>query len=113
MSLVYARTAPTDLRKGFNGLYALVRREHGREPAVGERFLFTNRSRSTCKVLECDGTGIRILSKRLSGRRFAALWMRERDGGVELTAVELDLYLAGCKEVGYMELVVPRAASNS
>lgn len=101
-------------RLRFNGLYALVRREHGREPAVGERFLFTNRNRTTCKVLEADGTGLRVLAKKLSGARFAPLWMRDRDGRVELTAVELDLYLAGCKEVGYMELGGPRPPrSNS
>lgn len=32
---VWARTAPTDLRLGYNGLYGLVKRELGRDPPLG------------------------------------------------------------------------------
>ena len=114
MTTVFARTTPTDLRAGYNGLYALVRREHGREPAVGERYLFTNARRKSCKVLERDENGIRILMKRLDRGKFAPLWLREQNGEVRLSSLELDLYLTGCQEVGYKQFHGARSTpSNS
>ncbi len=55
---VWAWTAPTDLRKGFGGLYEMVRHELGRDPLTGDAFLFVNRRRSSAKVLVWDGTGL-------------------------------------------------------
>ena len=54
---VHAYAAPADLRKGFEGLSALVREELDRDPLSGDLFLFTNRTRRRSKVLLFDGTG--------------------------------------------------------
>ena len=70
---VWARTAPTDLRKGYNGLYGLVKNELGRDPLSGDLHLFVNRQRTSCKVLMWDGTGLCIFMKRLERGRFALL----------------------------------------
>lgn len=98
---VWARPRPTDLRKGYNGLFALVRDELARDPLSGDLFLFVNRRRSGCKVLLWDGTGLCIFMKRLEEGRFAALW---RDGAeaevVRLTSTELSLFIEGCELVG-------------
>lgn len=96
---VFAYPAPTDLRKGYNGLYGLVERDLGRDVLGGEVFLFVNRRRTSCKVLVWDGTGLCIFSKRLEQGRFAALW---RDDGkvVRLTASELALFIEGCDLIG-------------
>lgn len=75
--LVCAYRRQADLRKGFEGLSALVQQALGQDPLSGALYLFTNRRRTTAKVLQFDGTGLSLYIKRLAQGRFAALW----DGG--------------------------------
>ena len=96
---VWAYPAPTDLRKGYNGLFGLVKTELGRDPMSGDLFLFVNRRRNGCKVLVWDGTGLCIFQKRLEEGRFASLW-REDGQTVQLTTSELALFIEGCALVG-------------
>lgn len=105
---VFAWTAPCDLRKGYNGLYALACNELAGDPEAGDYFLFVNRRRSSCKVLYFDGTGLCIFMKRLERGRFAPLWRRDGQGArVQLTTSELSLYLEGCQLVGVHRLAPP------
>ena len=97
---VLAHAAPTDMRKGFDGLVALVREHLSAEATSGDLYLFVSRDRVRAKVLWWDGTGLCVYAKRLEQGRFAALWGRVRDGRVELSAAELGLFLEGCREVG-------------
>lgn len=93
---VFARRQPTDLRKGFDGLYGLVRNELGQDPLRGDLFLFVNRRRTSAKVLLWDGTGLCIYAKRLSKKRFTRLWPRSGSAGpMTLTQTELSLFLEG------------------
>jgi len=93
---VWARPRPTDLRKGFRGLTALVRHEFHRDPRSGDLFLFVNRRRTSAKVLLWDATGPCIYHKRLIRGRFAKLWRAEReDRPLRLDVNELNLFLAG------------------
>jgi transposase len=96
---VFAYPAPVDLRKGYDGLYGLVKQGLGRDPLSGDLFLFSNRRRRGCKVLVWDGTGLCIFQKRLERGCFASLF---RDDGkpVQLTSSELALYIEGCDLVG-------------
>lgn len=104
---VFARAAPTDLRKGFEGLSALVRESLGRDPTSGDLFLFVARNRIRAKVLLWDGTGLCIFAKRLEQGRFAALWERTRGSEIELTSTELALFLEGCRLVGRERISPP------
>ncbi|MBX3276348.1 MAG: IS66 family insertion sequence element accessory protein TnpB [Sandaracinaceae bacterium] len=112
---VWARTAPTDLRKGYNGLYGLVKNELGRDPLSGDLHLFVNRQRTSCKVLMWDGTGLCIFMKRLERGRFALLRRDPESGAVRLSASELALFIEGCDLVGRQALtpepLTPMAAS--
>ena len=94
---VWARPRPTDLRKGFGGLRALVERELGHDLRVGDLYLFVSRRRHLAKVLCWDGTGLSLYTKRLAGRRrFAKLWRQGEAGApLRLTAAELNLFLEG------------------
>lgn len=93
---VYARNRPTDLRKGFDGLYALVLHELGRDPLDGDLFLFVNTRRTSAKVLLWDGTGLCIYAKRLARKRFSTLWTDLEDGRtLQMTHAELRLFLEG------------------
>ena len=100
---VFAYPAPVDLRKGYDGLYGLVKQGLNRDPLSGELFLFSNRRRRGCKVLVWDGTGLCIFQKRLERGCFASLF---RDDGrpVQLTSSELALYIEGCELVGRRSL---------
>jgi len=104
---VYAFGAPTDLRKGFDGLSGLVTGELGQDPLSGDLFLFVNRAQTLTKVLMWDGTGICVYSKRIEQGRFACLWRRPEEGRLRLTMSELALFLEGSKLVGRMKLSPP------
>lgn len=93
---VFARNGPTDLRKGFDGLYALVVNELGQDPLKGDLYLFINTRRTSAKVLLWDGTGLCIYTKRLCRKRFSKLWSDAAQGlPLALTNAELQLFLEG------------------
>jgi transposase len=93
---VFARRKPTDLRKGFDGLYGLVRNELGQDPLKGDLYLFVNRRRTSGKVLHWDGTGLCIYAKRLAKKRFTKLWEdAESSTPLTITQTELSLFLEG------------------
>jgi transposase len=62
---------PVDLRKSFNGLYAVARCELGEIPEDGGMFIFSNRTRNRIKVLCFDGTGCWVSVKRLEQGTFS------------------------------------------
>jgi transposase len=101
---VYAFGAPVDLRKGFDGLTALVTLGLGRDPLSGNLFLFVNRDRRRAKVLLWDGTGLCIYAKRLEQGRFACLWRPDGSATLRLTMSELALFLEGSTLVGKVAL---------
>jgi transposase len=100
---VWAYGKPTDLRKGYNGLWGLVTNELGLDPMSGALFLFANVRRTGCKVLLWDGTGMCILMKKLERGRFANLWSTA-GAPVRLTSSELALFIEGCTIVGKKSL---------
>ena len=55
----------TDMRKGFDGLYALVRDRLELEPLSGHVFLFSNAQRNRLKLIFWDGSGLWVCAKRL------------------------------------------------
>jgi transposase len=104
---VYAYAQPTDLRRGFDGLCALVSQGLQRNPLDGDVFLFVSRDRIRAKTLHWDGTDLCIYAKRLERGRFARLWRDERDGPITLTVSELDLFFEGSTIVGRVALTPP------
>ena len=54
---VYVAVQACDMRKGFNGLHALVTGPLGEDPSQGALFVFTNRRRNRLKILFWDATG--------------------------------------------------------
>lgn len=104
---VYAYGAPADLRKGFDGLSALVTKGLHRDPLSGDLFVFANRTRKRAKVLLWDGTGLCIYAKRLERGRFACLWRDDGMRALRLTLSELHLFLEGSTLVGRVALSPP------
>ena len=62
---VFLATEPTDMRKGFDGLFALVENVIREDPFSGHLFVFRNRRRDRLKVLWWDTDGLAIFYKRL------------------------------------------------
>jgi transposase len=67
---IYLATGATDMRKGFNGLYGIVRDRLQCDPLSGHVFLFSNAQRNRLKVLFWDRSGLWVCSKRLEKGRF-------------------------------------------
>jgi transposase len=97
---VYAYPEAVDLRKGYDGLFGLVKQGLGRDPLSGDLFLFVSGKRKGCKVLVWDGTGLCIFQKRLERGCFAAPWRDGKSDVVTMTASELALFIEGCELVG-------------
>lgn len=110
---VYAYGVPVDMRKGFDGLSALVEHQLKRDPLSGDLYLFVNRDRRKAKVLVWDGTGLCIYSKRLETGQFACLWRARESDKLSLTMSELQLFLEGSRWVGRVDLSPPIYARNA
>ncbi len=104
---VYAYAAPVDMRKGYDGLSAVVRESLGQDPLNGDLYLFVARNRIRAKVLLWDGTGLCVYAKRLERGRFACLWRRREGETLELSNSELQLFLEGCELIGRRRLSPP------
>jgi transposase len=62
---VFLAIEPTDMRKGFDGLFALVENVIQEDPFSGHLFVFRNRRRDRLKLLWWDRDGLAIFYKRL------------------------------------------------
>src|SRR5208282_5059292 len=62
---VFLATQPTDMRKGFDGLFALVENVIQEDPFSGHLFVFRNARRDRLKLLWWDRDGLAIFYKRL------------------------------------------------
>jgi transposase len=83
----------TDMRKGFDGLAALVQQVLHKDPFGGHLFVFRGKRADRVKILVWDGTGLVLYAKRLERGRF--VWPLTREGVVELTAAQLSMLLEG------------------
>ena len=92
---VYLATAPTDMRKGFDTLAALVKQFFKHDPLSGHLFLFVGRGRDRLKILYWDGDGFCIWYKRLEEGTFRLPATRDGDASVQLKASELAMLLEG------------------
>lgn len=92
---IYLALGATDMRKGFNGLYGLVRDQLQCDPLSGHLFLFTNAQRNRLKLLFWDTTGLWVCSKRLEKGRFYWPESGDAQGKVLLSHEEFAMLLGG------------------
>ncbi|CAL1242023.1 IS66 family insertion sequence element accessory protein TnpB [Candidatus Methylocalor cossyra] len=84
---VYGR--PVDLRKSFEGLYALTRHALKADPLSGDRYAFINRRGTQIKVLYWDRSGFCVWAKRLERGRFVSDWSKVRTREMDWTGLKL------------------------
>ncbi len=92
---IYLAVGATDMRKGFEGLYGLVRERLRCDPLSGHVFLFCNGQRNRLKLLAWDGSGLWVCAKRLEKGRFSWPQAGDAQGKVVLSHEELTLLLSG------------------
>ncbi|QIT56576.1 IS66 family insertion sequence element accessory protein TnpB [Aquisalimonas sp. 2447] len=80
---IYLVAGFTDMRKGFDGLAAMVAHRLSKDPFSGQIFVFRGRRGDRIKVLWWDGQGLCLYAKRLERGRF--VWPRHEHGAVHLT----------------------------
>lgn len=99
----------TDMRKGFDGLAAVVQSALAANPFEGHVFVFRGRRGDLLKVLWFDGQGLLLLAKRLKPGRF--VWPAASDGRVVLTPAQLSMLLEGIDWRMPMRTNVPALAA--
>jgi transposase len=85
---------PIDFRKGIDGLARACRERLAGDPFSGTVFVFTNRRRTSVKLIVFDGQGFCLFLKRLSTGRFR-FWPTSPDAESRvLLAHELQVLLS-------------------
>jgi transposase len=92
---IYVAVEAVDMRKGFEGLYGLVRDQMGADPLSGHLFLFSNRSRTRLKALVWDGSGLWVCAKRLEKGRFRWPEAKPQQRAVTMRSEELGMLVNG------------------
>ena len=90
---IWIAAGVTDMRKGFDGLAAIVQTTLSENPFSGQLFVFRGRRGDRVKILWWDGDGLCLYAKRLERGRF--IWPRAESGSVALTHAQLSMLLEG------------------
>jgi transposase len=92
---IYLASTPTDMRKGFDGLMAIVRNQWEYDVFSGHLFVFVSRRRNRAKILFWDRGGFVLYYKRLERGRFRLPKFDPDAVSVELDADQLTMLLNG------------------
>jgi len=87
---VFLAVEPADMRKGLEGLHALVSQRLSEDVRGGALFVFINKRHTRLKVLYFDGTGLWLLTKRLEEGTFA--WPRLEEIGAAKLALRPEAF---------------------
>lgn len=92
---VHLALGSTDMRKGMDGLAALVQETLKKDPFSGHLFAFRGKKASTMKVLFWDGTGLCLFTKRIDRGGFVWPRLCEPGGSVALSPAQLAMLIEG------------------
>ena len=92
---VYLCLAPTDMRRSFDGLYALVRDHLQLDAFAGHLYIFLNKRRDRVKILYWDRDGFAVWAKRLEAGSFVIPVGEPGSSQIEITTEELGAVLSG------------------
>jgi transposase len=92
---VHLAAEPVDLRRGHDGLVAIVRNVWRLDPYAGHLFVFLGRRLDRVKILVWDKNGFVLYYKRLSQGRFRMPKVPADATRLELDATTLAMLLGG------------------
>mgnify|MGYP003337661722 CR=1 FL=1 len=92
---IHLAIAPTDMRKGFDGLLGLVMSGARVDPYSGHLFVFLSKRRDRAKILFWDRGGFVLYCKRLERGRFQLPALVTGESSIELEGPQLVMLLEG------------------
>lgn len=95
---IFVCAKPIDMRKSFDGLFAMARSYFQHDPYTGSLFLFRSKRGNFIKILWWDVDGFAIFAKRLERGTFRFPPVRFVNGeyqSIEMERTDLMLLLAG------------------
>ena len=92
---IYLCLDPTDMRKSFDTLAAMVREHLQGDPLSGTWFVFRGKQGNRLKILYWDRDGYALWNKRLEQGTFEFPKVIGEAAGVSINATELSLILGG------------------
>lgn len=95
---IWICTTPSDGRKSFDGLQAVVTAHLGKDPLSGDLYVFRNKRGDRLKILAWQEDGFALYLRRLEKGMFA--FPKADAAEVSVTATELVMILDGV-ELGY------------
>lgn len=90
---IWLAVTPVDMRRGIDGLSALVQQTLGHSPCAGSVFVFRNRTGNRLKVLLWDGNGVWLLQRRLHEGSF--VWPKMSDVCFSISLAQWQWLIAG------------------
>jgi transposase len=90
---IWLSVAPVDLRRGIDGLSALVQQTLGQQPCAGSAFVFRNAVGNRIKVLLWDGNGVWLCQRRLHQGHF--IWPKPGECSFSITQAQWEWLIAG------------------
>ena len=111
---VFVTVEPIDLRRGHDGLSALVRAQWGNDLFAGHLFVFLGRRFDRCKILFWDRGGLVLYYKRLERGRFRPPTVSAdgRTAEMDMTALAMLLDGIDVRGVRRPELWQPKLRSQ-
>lgn len=95
---IFLAKAPADMRKGFDGLAALVTDRLHQDPLSGDAFVFVSARRNMMKILLWDTSGYWLATKRLQRGVFAVhgkVTQKDAMGSLPLSVADVMNVLEG------------------
>ena len=92
---IYLATAPVDMRRGHDGLAAIIRNQWKLDLFGGHLFAFIGRRGDRCKILFFDRGGLVLYYKRLERGKFRLPAVTPGATSLTLDATELAMLLDG------------------
>ncbi len=90
---VWIAAGVTDMRKGMDGLAAIVQTALGERPFSGDVFVFRGKRGDLVKLVWWSGDGMNLYAKRLERGRF--VWPQAASGTAHLSPAQLSMLLEG------------------
>jgi len=92
---IWMASKPVDLRRGIDGLLALVRTQWATDPYSGHLFVFVSRGKNRVKILYWDRGGFVVFYKRLELGTFRLPKVEPGCEKVVLSSTDLAMLLDG------------------
>lgn len=86
---VFLYGQPVNMRRSFDGLYALAKHVMHQDPLSGHLFAFINRRSTQIRVLYFDRSGLCVWGKRLDQGRFVSNWAGVTSREMDWTGLKL------------------------